>query len=199
MARGRTRTELVRRVGASGAADGRQPDELIVEEPLAIHLDDVLVATTMRTPGNDYELAVGFCHTEGLLAGAPVTGVRYCATGSAVDTAFNVVTVDTAGRAPAPTPRIGTTSSLGGWVIDVADRQGFVAAQGINLDRKEVDPGSAAAAEVIDKRESRSRPEAGIVSVRTTGTNQHGTVVCTFERTILVARRGHSVEDKIAY
>ncbi|HEU4530066.1 MAG TPA: MaoC family dehydratase [Steroidobacteraceae bacterium] len=56
-----------------------------------------------------------------------------------------------------------------------------------------------AASEVIDKRESRSRPEAGIVSVRTTGTNQDGTVVCTFERTILVARRGHSVEDKIAY
>ena len=56
-----------------------------------------------------------------------------------------------------------------------------------------------AASEVIDKRESRSRPEAGIVSVRTTGTNQGGTVVCTFERTILVARRGHSVEDKIAY
>src|SRR5688572_10447639 len=56
-----------------------------------------------------------------------------------------------------------------------------------------------AASEVLDKRESRSRPEAGIVSVRTTGTNQAGTVVCTFERTILVARRGHSVEDKIAY
>jgi itaconyl-CoA hydratase len=56
-----------------------------------------------------------------------------------------------------------------------------------------------AASEVTDKRESRSRPEAGIVSVRTTGTNQDGTVVCTFERTILVARRGHSVEDKIAY
>ena len=62
----------------------------------------------MRTPGNDYELAVGFCVTDGLLAGAPVTGVRYCADGSAVDSQFNVVTVETGGRAPAPTPRLGT-------------------------------------------------------------------------------------------
>lgn len=53
--------------------------------------------------------------------------------------------------------------------------------------------------EVLDKRESRSRPGAGLVSVRTTGFNQDGTVVCHFRRTILVARRGHSVEDKVGY
>ncbi|HEY2400750.1 MAG TPA: MaoC family dehydratase [Steroidobacteraceae bacterium] len=53
--------------------------------------------------------------------------------------------------------------------------------------------------EVLEKRESRSRPEAGIVSVRTTGKNQSGVVVCVFERTILVAKRGHSVEDRINY
>ncbi|MEZ5458419.1 MAG: MaoC family dehydratase [Steroidobacteraceae bacterium] len=55
------------------------------------------------------------------------------------------------------------------------------------------------ASEVLEKRESASRPTAGIVSVRTTGTNQDGKVVCVFDRTILVARRGHSVEDKIGY
>lgn len=53
--------------------------------------------------------------------------------------------------------------------------------------------------EVLDKRESRSRPGAGLVSVRTTGFNQDGKVVCHFRRTILVARRGHSVEDKVGY
>jgi acyl dehydratase len=52
---------------------------------------------------------------------------------------------------------------------------------------------------VLDKRESRSRADAGLVTVRTTGTNQDAVVVCTFERTILVARRGHSVEDRIHY
>jgi acyl dehydratase len=56
-----------------------------------------------------------------------------------------------------------------------------------------------AESEVLDKRESASRPNAGIVSVRTTGKNQDGTVVCVFDRTILVARRGQSIEDKIGY
>jgi itaconyl-CoA hydratase len=56
-----------------------------------------------------------------------------------------------------------------------------------------------AESEVLEARESRSRPEAGLVTVRTTGRNQDGTVVCTFERTILVAKRGHSVEDRIGY
>lgn len=46
--------------------------------------------------------------------------------------------------------------------------------------------------EVLDTRESRSRPNAGIVTVRTTGYNQDGTVVITFKRTIMVYRRGHA-------
>lgn len=111
-ARRRSDTVLVTSVDADGAR--RHPDELIVEEPMSIQLDGTLVSTTMRTPGHDYELAVGFCHTEGLLAGMPVTGVRYCATSGAAASEFNVVTVETGGRAPAPTPRLGnTTSSCG--------------------------------------------------------------------------------------
>ena len=53
-------------------ASRRAPDDVLVEEPLEIRLDGDLVATTMRTPGNDFELAVGFCHGEGLLDGAAV-------------------------------------------------------------------------------------------------------------------------------
>jgi itaconyl-CoA hydratase len=53
--------------------------------------------------------------------------------------------------------------------------------------------------EVLDKRESKSRPGAGIVTVRTDGYNQDHKLVCTFNRTMLIARRGHSVEDKVGY
>jgi itaconyl-CoA hydratase len=44
---------------------------------------------------------------------------------------------------------------------------------------------------VLDKRESTSRPNEGIVTIRTLGRNQHGDVVCEFERTFLVMKRGH--------
>lgn len=125
MARRRSERLIVTTVTAQGVK--RRPDELIVEEPMSVQLDGTLVSTTMRTPGNDYELAVGFCFTEGLLDGAPVVGVRYCADGSAVDSQFNVVTVETGGRAPTPTPRLGTTSSSCGLcgteaIDEVADR-----------------------------------------------------------------------------
>mgnify|MGYP001769946492 FL=1 len=56
-----------------------------------------------------------------------------------------------------------------------------------------------AESEVLETRESKSRPEAGVVTVRTTGRNQDGQVVCSFERTILVSKRGHGVEDRIGY
>jgi FdhD protein len=111
MGRGRTARVLVQRV-EDDQRPRRQPDELIVEEPLEIRLDGHLVATTMRTPGDDFELAVGFCFTDGLLAGAPVTACRYCTDDrSGAENGFNVVTVQTGGLAPVPQPRLTTTTS----------------------------------------------------------------------------------------
>jgi FdhD protein len=97
-----------------GRALRRRPDHLIVEEPLEVHLDGHLVGTTMRTPGHDFELAVGLVHGDGLLAGAPVLTCRYCATGSAVESGFNVVSVDTGGAAPVPEPRLTASTSACG-------------------------------------------------------------------------------------
>jgi itaconyl-CoA hydratase len=48
-----------------------------------------------------------------------------------------------------------------------------------------------AKSEVLETRESKSRPAAGLVRVRTTGVNQHGTPVITFLRTFMVWKRGH--------
>ncbi len=56
-----------------------------------------------------------------------------------------------------------------------------------------------AESEVLGMRESKSRADAGIVSVRSLGKNQDGTVVCSFDRTMLVQRRGHALEDKANY
>jgi acyl dehydratase len=41
-------------------------------------------------------------------------------------------------------------------------------------------------------RESQSRPNVGIVQVKTTGVNQHGAVVIQFKRTFMVYKRGHA-------
>jgi itaconyl-CoA hydratase len=46
--------------------------------------------------------------------------------------------------------------------------------------------------EVLEKRESRSRPDVGIVKVKTTGFNQEGTVVISFERTIMVYKKDYA-------
>jgi len=49
-----------------------------------------------------------------------------------------------------------------------------------------------ARSEVLDARESKSRPKVGIVRVKTTGVNQDGTAVIEFARTFMVWKRGHA-------
>lgn len=48
---------------------------------------------------------------------------------------------------------------------------------------------------VLGKRESASRPTQGIVTVRTVGLKSDGTEVISFERTVLVPKRGHAIDD----
>src|SRR5437588_8863310 len=56
------RVEIVRL--PSGAIEG---DRVAVEEPLEIRVNGEAVAVTMRTPGHDEELALGFCLSEGIV------------------------------------------------------------------------------------------------------------------------------------
>ena len=56
-----------------------------------------------------------------------------------------------------------------------------------------------AESEVLEKRQSKSRPTQGIVTVRSTGKKQDGVVCIVFDRTLLIPLRGHSLDDKIDY
>ncbi len=56
-----------------------------------------------------------------------------------------------------------------------------------------------AESEVLAKRQSKSRPTQGIVTVRTTGKKADGTEFMSYERTMLIPKRGHAVDDKADY
>jgi itaconyl-CoA hydratase len=56
-----------------------------------------------------------------------------------------------------------------------------------------------AESKVLHKRESKSRPTQGIVTVLTRGINQDGIEIMSFERTMLIYRRGHSPEEAANY
>lgn len=108
------------RVVDHGASRTRE-EQVTTEEPLEIRLDagagSVPVSVTMRTPGHDFELAVGYLHGEGVIAEADdVRSVRYCTDVDELQR-YNTVTVDLA-RAPrtdvaAMTRRTTTTSACG--------------------------------------------------------------------------------------
>jgi len=49
--------------------------------------------------------------------------------------------------------------------------------------------------EVLEKRESKSRPDVGLVRVKTTGINQDGTIVMEFKRLFMVYKRGHGPDS----
>ena len=56
-----------------------------------------------------------------------------------------------------------------------------------------------AESEVLSKRESKSRPTQGIVSIKTIGKKSDSTVFMSFERTMLIPKRGHAVDDIADY
>ena len=56
-----------------------------------------------------------------------------------------------------------------------------------------------AESEVLEMRESKSRPTQGIVTVKTTGKTSEGLVFLTYERSVLIPKRDHGVDDAADY
>ncbi len=112
-------TKVRRNEDGSYSVD-RRADAITAEEPLEIRLSGATITTTMRTPGNDLELAHGFLHSEGLIRQAQdVSNARYCAgaTGPDGQNTYNVLDVQTVSYVRAPgleNLRLTTTNSACG-------------------------------------------------------------------------------------
>ncbi|MBV8980861.1 MAG: formate dehydrogenase accessory sulfurtransferase FdhD [Acidimicrobiia bacterium] len=92
-------------------------DNVVAEEPLEIRVDGSALAVTMRTPGNDFELAAGFLVTEGVVDRADqIRTLRYCVGDDEVQE-FNVLnadlSADATGRSAGGERSFMTTSSCG--------------------------------------------------------------------------------------
>jgi FdhD protein len=97
-----SRKGVVRRYSRDGLTKPRS-EVLATEEPFEIRLNaegqEIKATITMRTPGNDFELAVGFLYAESVLAGKQdLYAVRYCQPTD--EQQYNVVTVDLRGPMP---------------------------------------------------------------------------------------------------
>lgn len=78
-------------------------DIIVVEEPLEIRLgfgpmdmrEETNVSITMRTPGNDFELATGFLFTEGVIkSGEEILSIKYCTDHQKKEQQYNIVRIE---------------------------------------------------------------------------------------------------------
>ncbi len=91
-----------------GVSRETHDDLLAVEEPLEIRVAGKPLTITMRTPGNDFELATGFLLSEGLVSrGHDVSVIRYCAgVNEEGENTYNVLDVTLAQGVPLPDPSL---------------------------------------------------------------------------------------------
>src|SRR6185312_806307 len=116
MARTTTRRPVVR-IDLTTGQPRRRPDDLAAEEPLEIRVRKQPLAVTMRTPGNDIDLAMGFLLTEGIIGTAgDVVTAQLCA-GPDTPNTYTVVAIALGADVPPPVTdpsrNFYTTSSCG--------------------------------------------------------------------------------------
>ena len=96
----RRNVSRVRALAVQGDSVVERPDVLAAEEPMEMRVEGagqpaIPIGVTMRTPGGDFELAVGFLFTEGLISGRDeIRRVSYCEDLSPEEQHYNVVTVE---------------------------------------------------------------------------------------------------------
>jgi FdhD protein len=93
----------------------RVDDDVVIEEPLEIRVNGDSLTVTMRTPGNDFDLAVGLLWTEGIIRVSEEIGtIAYCPDEEQPElkNIVNVVLVDTQ-RKIEPSRRLWSNSSCG--------------------------------------------------------------------------------------
>lgn len=174
-----------------------RPDTLTVEEPLEIRVDGVSLSVTMRTPGNDFDLSLGFLLTEGLIETASdVRTLMHCLDqGEDGLPTYNVVDVTLAsGVAPPSTDAARQsyiTSSCG--ICGKASIEAITTKRryAVEHDRAQVDPRVLALMPETLRRHQ-------VVFDRTGGLHAAG--LFTAEGELLVAREDvgrHNAVDKV--
>lgn len=172
-------------------------DTLVAEEPLEVRIDGSPLTVTMRTPGNDFDLAAGFLVGEGVVHRTEdVQVIRYCA-GATEDgsNTFNVLDVSLAPHVPAPDTSLErnfyTTSSCGLCGKASLDAVRTQATWSVTEDESRVGPST------LTRLPARLR-EAQRVFDRTGGLHAAG--LFTTEGELLVVREDvgrHNAVDKV--
>ena len=174
------------RVPVSGAAEDRA-DLLAVEEPLEIRVDGEPLTVTMRTPGDDIDLAAGFLFTEGLLPGLDeVHEIRMCDQNVAAVTLRPGRALASAGR------NFLTTSACGVCGKDIIESIRLRSAFGVAADPVRVSPGLLAALPDRLRRAQRVFSSTG---------GLHAAGLFRSDGTLLVLREDvgrHNAVDKVA-
>ena len=158
-----------------------ESDRVAVEDPLEIRVNGEPVAVTMRTPGHDEELALGFCLSE---------GIEPAAAGLPADLAANSVEVDAPGFDPTALRRSFYTSSSCG-----VCGKGALEAVAVDAPRVEASwtVGRRAVASLPDRLRTEQGAFAATGGIHATGLfERDGTLVCLRED---VGR--HNAMDKV--
>jgi FdhD protein len=185
-------------LGHDGDRTATRTDEVVTEEPLQIRaqgpgqlLRDV--AITMRTPGNDFELAVGYLAGEGAIrSGDDVREVRYCDVDPGQPQLYNVVTVATS--RPLPDELFGRSAVVGA----SCGACGKTSIDQLRVDTEPLPPGPAVPISLLVSLPDRLR-EGQVVFDRTGGVHAAGRFRPDGQRVAVREDVGrHNAVDKLA-